>query len=154
MANTNGMYFGSMIDYSYVSAILGLYIGQVAFRYFGAGRLTTESYTAKGTFVYQMVFTCINIGLYLLPYYMNKALDTEKIPDWAEAVFMLAIPYLVFGFIMHYSLPRLTSRLVAYPATLAEEPVNEKLADPENQIKGKQASTFQTNHKVKIQLFC
>ena len=38
--NTSGMYIGSIVDYSLVTVILGLYIGQVAFRYFGAGRLT------------------------------------------------------------------------------------------------------------------
>ena len=123
------MYIGSIIDYSLITAILGLYIGQVAFRYFGAGRLTAESYSGKGTFVYQVVFAVIYTCLYTLPHKMKSILNTENVSVWAQAIFMLAIPYLVIGFFMHYSLPKLSSRIISYPATLTEEQV--KVTDEE-----------------------
>ena len=106
------MYIGSIIDYSLITAILGLYIGQVAFRYFGAGRLTAESYSGKGTFFYQLMFAAINVGLYVLPHHMKNILILDKVSLWAQAVFILEIPYLVLGFITHYSLPMICSRII------------------------------------------
>ena len=35
---------------------LGLYMGQVSFRYFGRGRLSTESFTPKGALIYQLIY--------------------------------------------------------------------------------------------------
>ena len=123
------MYIGSIVDYSMVTAVLGLYIGQVAFRYFGAGRLNAESYSGNGTFVYQVVFAVVNACLYALPHKMMSILNTENVSVWAQAIFMNAIPYLVVGYIMQYSLPKLSSRTISYPATLAEEQV--KVTDEE-----------------------
>ena len=124
------MYIGSIVDYSLVTVILGLYIGQVAFRYNGAGRLNADSFSGKGTFVYQAVFAAINACLYALPHKMHSILNTENVSVWAQAIFMLAIPYLVLGYIMNYSLPKLSSRIISYPATLSEEQV--KVTDEES----------------------
>ena len=124
------MYIGSIVDYSMVTVILGLYIGQVAFRLNGTGRLTADSFSGKGTFVYQVVFAAINACLYALPHKMSSIFNTENVSVWAQATFMLAIPYLVLGYIMHYSLPKLSSRIISSPATLSEEQV--KVTDEES----------------------
>ena len=61
---------------------------------------------------------------------MHSILNTENVSVWAQAIFMLAIPYLVLGYIMTYSLPKLSSRTISYPVTHSEEQV--KVTDEES----------------------
>ena len=54
---------------------------------------------------------------------MMSILNSENVSVWAQAIFMIAIPYLIVGYIMQYSLPKLSSRILCYPETFAEEQV-------------------------------
>ena len=64
IANANGMYMGTIMQYSSVCGFLGLYLGQVMFRYTGAGRLSIESYTAKKGIFHQLFFSAIYVCLW------------------------------------------------------------------------------------------
>ena len=83
--------------------------------------MTSESYTGKGTFVYKVLFSAILCCLYALPNQIEKISDMNNVSVWARALFMLAIPYLVLGYVMSNSLPKLSILLCSYPATLTEE---------------------------------
>ena len=83
--------------------------------------MNSESYTGKGTFVYKVLFSTILCCLYALPRQLENIFDKESVSVWAQALFMQAIPYLVVGFVMNNSLPKLSILLCSYPATLTEE---------------------------------
>ena len=61
------VYFYQMVNSVSCLLFVGLYLGQVSFRYFGRGRLNTESYTPKGALIYQLLFAVTFCCLYKLP---------------------------------------------------------------------------------------
>ena len=58
------MYVGTIMSYANTSGFLGLYLGQVMFRYTGAGRLSIDSYTAKKGIYHQLAFSAILVCLW------------------------------------------------------------------------------------------
>ena len=93
----------------------GLYVGQVSFRYFGRGRLSTDSYTPKGALVYQLLFAITFVCLYKLPAWLIKLNDKDVTNWWYKGVVQFAIPSLVMSCLMNYWLPVLTSKAFNYP---------------------------------------
>lgn len=75
---------------SLISIPLGLYLGQVWFRFSGSGRLTQDSY-AKPIWL-QLVFSAIGACLVILPWRINETFDSDPIGFWCEKIYILAIP--------------------------------------------------------------
>ena len=123
---------------------MGLYLGQVMFRYSGAGRLDSDSYSKNASVILKLIFGLILVFIFEIPYVI-KNLIISDISLWAKAIFVLAIPYLIVGYVISYSLPKLTSRACNYPQTLPEVTKSDfNLIDAEKgaevkslQIKGK-----------------
>ena len=77
---------------------------------------------------------------------MEKIINTDNVSIWAQTLFIIAIPNLVLGFIMNYSLPELSSRLLSYPATLTEEQQDD--VTDKDQEKGIDAKDYQLKGKL------
>lgn len=91
VANENGMYKGYVAEYACVVGLLGLYLGQVMFRFTGSGRLSHDSYSKNATTLLQLIFSGINVCLYKLPVWLSEIFDTDSMPLWAKALFVTAI---------------------------------------------------------------
>ena len=90
-------------------------MGQVSFRYFGRGRLSTESYTPKGALIYQLLFALIFVCLYKLPSWIMKLADRD-VTSWLYiGIVQGAIPLLIMSYLMNYWLPVMTSKVFNYP---------------------------------------
>ena len=109
-----------MIDSFECVTFLGLYMGQVSFRYFGRGRLSTESYSPKGGLVYQLLFTIVFFCLFKLPKWLGNLSNNDITNWWYIAIVQTAIPTFTMAYLMNYWLPVFTSKLFNYPMTLAE----------------------------------
>ena len=138
------MFLGTIATNSNVLFVMGLYLGQVMFRYSGAGRLDADSYSTNARLVLKLIFGLILVLLYEIPNRVESLFNSSDISLWANAIFVIAIPYLMVGFMISYSLPKLTSRACKYPQTLPEVTDSDNTHDPEKgtgvkclQIKGK-----------------
>mmetsp|Transcript_29348 Transcript_29348/g.36449 ORF Transcript_29348/g.36449 Transcript_29348/m.36449 type:complete len:209 (+) Transcript_29348:561-1187(+) len=72
VANSNGMYYGSMATYTSCLGLLGLYLGQVYFRYRGVGRLGLTAYTSKSGIHHQALMSVVICVLYYVPTWMER----------------------------------------------------------------------------------
>ena len=103
VANTNGMYLGTITDYVSACGILGLYIGEVLFRFSG-NRTGLESYSTKG-FCFQLITAVTFCGLYQIPIWVQHEFEVGSL--WAQAIFVIALPHLLIGLTLTYLLPTL-----------------------------------------------
>ena len=111
-------------------------MGQVSFRYFGRGRLSTESYTPKVVLykegiVYQLLFGTTLICLYKLPKWLTNLSDHDTTNWWYIAIVQTAIPYLIMAYLINYWLPVMSSKLFNYPMTLAE--MDKRIVDDDHE---------------------
>ena len=102
------IYMYQMVSSVTCLLFLGLYLGQVSFRYFGRGRLSTESYTPKGALIYQLLYAITFVCLYMLPKWIIKLIDKDVTNWWYKGIVQGAIPLLIMSYIMNYWLPVLT----------------------------------------------
>lgn len=121
VANSNGMYKGTMMEYASTSGFIGLYIGQVLFRYSGAGQLKADSFTSKDGLVHQLVYAGILICLWMAPTWLIEVAKLDDTAMWIQSIFLIALPQLVMGFVMTYNLPLASNKLLNYPETTCEE---------------------------------
>ena len=126
------MYTMTMALYtSIISFPLGLFLGQVGFRYFGSGRLTHDSYSKGATIWLQLVFSAIGVCLFKLPFWIKTAIDTDSMGIWSQTIVLLVIPQLIFGYLITATIPKLTSRVFNYPSILTEVESTDNAQDSE-----------------------
>ena len=145
VANSSGMYYGSMADYTSCMGLLGLYLGQIAFRYFGAGRLDFSAYTSKSGLWHQIIACILICVLYTAPQWLDQAVSSDNLSVWVWTIFVFALPRFIVGFLLTYNLPKLFSKIASYPQTLPELNKADEAFDPE---KGRQVRTFQIKGKI------
>lgn len=116
----------------FISSPLGLYFGQVGFRYFDSGRLTHDSYSKDVTIWLQLVFSAIGVCLFRLPFWINKAIvDPDSVSLWLQTILMIFIPQFILCYFITGTIPQLTSRVFNYPSTLEEVSETDIAQDPE-----------------------
>ena len=135
-----------MATYSSCMGLLGLYIGQVVFRYSGSGRLDFTAYTSKPGLKHQIIAAALICVLYMVPYWLSCAFG-ENLQLWAWAIFLVALPRLIMGIILSLFLPRISMKIANYPEVLPEVTETTDAYDPE---KGKELRTFQIKGKFSI----
>ena len=133
------MYNYSVVKYMNNFGYLGLYLGQIAFRYMGNGRLEHDSFSPKSCMdlVKLALYAGAIICLYNAPtwiYELNKSVTAL----WAEALFVRAIPQFAAGILITYHLPKVSSSCVSYPRVATEVDPIKKFVDAfdEENMKG------------------
>ena len=72
VANSDGMYYGTITDYAQIFGLLGLILGQIAFRASGFGKLLSDAHTSKPGFTHQILMAATMIFLYMMPGWIAK----------------------------------------------------------------------------------
>ena len=71
--------------------------------------------------------------LYTVPEWIREAVEDADLSSAGEAIFGITLPFLVFGFLISFLLPLVSSKLVSYPeVTPDDKPGYERLLDPES----------------------
>lgn len=71
LANSSGMYIGTVAKFASVFGLFGLYVGQVLFRYNGFGRLDKEAFTSKKGLLHQVIYTLLIACIYQSPAWLR-----------------------------------------------------------------------------------
>jgi hypothetical protein len=71
LANSSGMYIGTVAKFASVFGLFGLYVGQVLFRYKGFGRLDKEAFTSKKGLLHQVIYTLLIACIYQSPAWLR-----------------------------------------------------------------------------------
>lgn len=70
--------------------------------------------------------------LYTIPEWIREAVEDADFSTAGEAIIGITLPFLLFGFLISYLLPLVTSKLVSYPeVTPDDKPGYERLLEPE-----------------------
>ena len=124
--------FGSIFGY------LGLYVGQVLFRYRGWGRLGVEAFTSKSGPWHQLFYALLIGCIFQTPVWLQEKYK-RSMSLWAQAIFLRAIFTFIVGFLITYSLPRLTTSIANYPVITAEAlETDQESYNPEKKSDAKQ----------------
>ena len=124
IANSSGMYTGTMVDAASVFGIYGLFLGQILFRSKGYGKLYSDAYTSKAGVAHQAVFMAILFVLVKVPYWVRDMVS-EDIPQVTMALFVVALPTFIVYLVATLYLPALGAKLASYPEVFMDEEEDE-----------------------------
>ena len=114
-------FFGSVIPATAAFfGPLGLYLGQLTFRYKGYGRLGKNAYSSR-TGLEQIVYMLCIWALVSVPHRLNNLTYTTLLPMWTEVICMIAVPQFIFHFLITFLLPILTRFVMDYPFAKQDE---------------------------------
>ena len=88
VTSSSNAYLSTMSKLALVCGILGLYIGQVMFRFSGSGRLTHDSYNSNGSILLQLFFSALNVCLFYCADMLAFFFEKDIIARWATTVFL------------------------------------------------------------------
>jgi len=117
--DSRGAYMYTVAEFGSIFGYLGLYVGQVLFRYRGWGRLGIEAFTSKPGLLHQVIYALLIYCIFQTPVWLCERYK-KGMSLLVEAIFARAIFTFITGFLISYSLPRLTTSIASYPVTTAE----------------------------------
>jgi len=100
---------------------LGLYLGMLAFRYNGQGRLGKDSFSSR-TGLEQIIYAVCIYMIMAAPEKVNTALFKDQTMSvWGFAILHEAIPQFIAQFSLTFLLPLLTTTVISYPNVKQDE---------------------------------
>ena len=128
IANSKGMYTGTVVTSAEIFGIFGLFVGQILFRTKGYGKLLHDAYTSGSRYFYQLVYCAIIVLLAKLPLWFYEVFS-ENTGDVVDAIFIIALPRFIIFSIMSLYLPALSARLFMYPQVLRTPEIDYMLTE-------------------------
>ena len=128
MENKFAKFFNSaIIDGAALFGALGLYLGQLAFRYKGHGRLSTNAYVSR-TGLEQILYVVAVWILLKIPQLLNEFSKQHRLTIWPRSILIVAIPSFILYYTITFLLPILTIHILKYPLAKQDEDIHVYLA--------------------------
>ena len=128
MQNKFAKFFDSaIVDGASSFGALGLYLGQLAFRYKGHGRLSHNAYVSR-TGLEQILYVVAVWILLKIPQLLNEFSKQHRLTIWPRSILIVAIPSFILYYMITFLLPILTIHILKYPLAKQDEDIHVYLA--------------------------
>ena len=134
IANSNGMYAGTVVEFASIFGIYGMFIGQLLFRVRGFGRLEASAFTSQRGFVHQIIYMGFMYVIFMSPEWMSELISND-VSHFVEAVFVIGIPSFLTCLVITFFLPVVSSNVAQYPVVMTDLPnMSNLLPEPMKKI--------------------